>query len=457
MQTSFKALSIRLPFLANFRKRRQILAREGPDLAGLELPHSLAIPFGPHWTATVDVKMMTTLTCSIIFYFVAALLANEWLYLLSSALFIACFLGTWLPFLMLSSMAVDCWLPDKGVAADDANISVLLRHAKWLGWAKHFVPLRAVRARVILARRGVSGYQPHQDLGEQSLLLPDVGIQTLITLAVPHLSRGLYKMSHVSVCSSFPFGLVWWTRKIIPTRNEHSNTEAIVVYPRVWSMRGNFLQQIKGMLSQMGMDLSERLAWTQSTSVRGLRDFRVGDSLRHIHWKSSARQAKLLVREFDSETLPIFDLYLDLTARWVSREQFELAICLAHSLIQFGYDRDILPELFLRPSLDAAEIGDLMDDLPLAQAQLEMLSEILARVEPIPYNAAKPEIQTHRQLLALAPSSEQVIRGTASGDVCNPVLLVTLPTNTEGQVIDTNITNGTVIATAFSESDLEAL
>jgi uncharacterized protein (DUF58 family) len=209
-------------------------------------------------------------------------------------------------------------------------------------------------------------------------------------------------------------------------------------------MRGDFLSHLQGMLSQMGVDLSERLALTQSNSVRGLRDFRVGDSLRHIHWRSSARQSKLLVREFDCETLPIFDLYFDLTAQWASREQFELAACLAHSLIQFGYERDAMPDLYLRPALGSEELSALMDDLPLAQAPLEMMSEILARVEPIISNVAQPDISTHCALLAIIPGPDATVQ------------LISVAKNDSGELLG-HRAQGKTIATIHSYSDMETL
>lgn len=456
MQTSFKAFLTRFKFPDKFLPRKRPLTCDDDDHSGVVIPRSVRVPLGKYWEARIDPKWMTSILSSVVLYLLAALLGNEWLYLLSSAMLVAAILGAILPFVMLSAIAVDCWLPEKGVASDDAQISVMIRHIRWLGPAKFFVPISAVRARILLARRAIYGFQPHQDLGEQSILLDAGGQSTLLSLAVPHLERGIYKMSHVTVCSSFPFGLVWWTRKIVPSKaTGHSDT--IVVYPRVWSMRGNFLLHIKGMPSTMGMAFSETLALTQSTSVRGLREFRVGDSLRHIHWPSTARQSKLLVREFDSETLPIFDLYFDLTSNWQSREQFELAVCLAHSLVQFGYERDMLPELFLRPSIDSPELDFLMADLPKAIPPLEMLSEILARVEPIMVNAPVPEITTHRQLLTLVPSTERLLRHSGTKDQTScPVNLTRITLNDSGDPVSSKAATD-VVATIYSEEDLEAL
>jgi hypothetical protein len=134
----------------------------------------------------------------------------------------------------------------------------------------------------------------------------------------------------------------------------------------------------------MGLRSSSSIAVVQSTSVRGVREFKVGDSTRHIHWPSTARLGKLLVREFDNETLPVFDLLLDLEADWSSREQFELAVCVLHSLVRLGYNLGCVPELFLNPPLSSSAVAEqLMFDLPQTPEGMKQLSEILARVEPI--------------------------------------------------------------------------
>ena len=71
------------------------------------------------------------------------------------------------------------------------------------------------------------------------------------------------------------------------------------------------------------------------------------------------------MREFDSEQLPVFDLLLDLRANWKNQEQFEVAVCLAHSLIHHGFKLGIKPELTLNPPLESKLVQkNLMFDLP---------------------------------------------------------------------------------------------
>jgi len=86
--------------------------------------------------------------------------------------------------------------------------------------------------------------------------------------------------------------------------------------------------------------------------VRGVREFVHGDSPRLIHWASSARVGRLLVREFEAEGLPGYDILLNLRANWVNREQFELAVSIVHSLMNLGFKLGGAPDLLVVPTLD---------------------------------------------------------------------------------------------------------
>jgi hypothetical protein len=172
----------------------------------------------------------------------------------------------------------------------------------------------------------------------------------------------------------------------------------------------------------MGIASASSVVTTQSTSVRSVREFRTGDSLRHIHWASTAKTGKVLVREFDSEVLPVYDLMLDLTANWKNTEQFELAVLLAHSLVHLGYGLGALPELSLYPAIDSQAVSKLMSDLPQIPRSVAWLSEVLARVEPLTLSDVPREQRSEaetaqalagrldRPLLSIVPTAEAMMK-----------------------------------------------
>lgn len=460
MQTLSKMFSRRFPFPAKRSGgldlsiiRRFIKASDSANLGELR---------GFRWNVRsglvviADHKLFVSIFLGIALYFLGAFLANEWLYLLCAGLWVGATLGLILPVLIVNAVVVECWVQEKALASEQSEIAVSIGKSKLFGPLSALLPVCLLSARINLLRRSANGYSMVPTVSEQSILLESVGRQATLKFTVPHLERGVYTVSHVEVMTSFPFGMAWWIRCVEPRRDIGNNK--IVVYPRASSMSSNFLLQLQGDLSSMGLAFSNALAFTQSTSVRGIREFRRGDSLRHIHWPSSARTNKLFVREFDSETLPMFDLFFDLAANWTDKNQFELAVCIINSLIHFGYEHDMLPELYFNPPLDSEYFEHLMEDLPDLQAPLEMLSEILARLEPISAAPKKrfsddERSDFKRQMLSVAPATEMVLKGStpASAMSIRPVSLIAM---TQSSVTPDS---GNVVATINAEVELQTL
>ncbi|MET0303197.1 MAG: DUF58 domain-containing protein [Microbacteriaceae bacterium] len=68
-------------------------------------------------------------------------------------------------------------------------------------------------------------------------------------------------------------------------------------------------------------------------SFHAIRDYAAGDSQRHIHWKSTAKTGKLMVRQYEETRRSRIALLLDLDeAEYASEDEFELAVSAAASL-----------------------------------------------------------------------------------------------------------------------------
>ena len=83
-------------------------------------------------------------------------------------------------------------------------------------------------------------------------------------------------------------------------------------------------------------DLEGRPTDTLSSSdiaFHALRDYVVGDDLRHVHWKSSARTGKLLVRQFEETRRSHLVVCLSMSpGDYLGEDDFELAVSAAASL-----------------------------------------------------------------------------------------------------------------------------
>lgn len=71
----------------------------------------------------------------------------------------------------------------------------------------------------------------------------------------------------------------------------------------------------------------------QSDEFVSLRDYRPGDPLRHIHWKSVAKTDRLIVREHEDEFFVRHALILDTFAAGGEEETFEEAVSVASSFV----------------------------------------------------------------------------------------------------------------------------
>jgi uncharacterized protein (DUF58 family) len=116
--------------------------------------------------------------------------------------------------------------------------------------------------------------------------------------------RGWFMLGPVTLFSSDPFGLFLLKRDI-------QLTSHIVVYPPTFDLPG-FSPSI-GEIS--GGDAVRRRTHNVTTNVAGVRDYEPGDSFSRIHWPSTARTNRLIVKEFELDPMADIWLFLDLEQR----------------------------------------------------------------------------------------------------------------------------------------------
>lgn len=155
-----------------------------------------------------------------------------------------------------------------------------------------------------VARHGVMlRYQPatadaeHDRDTTESLVrtsVPRAG-RVRLGLAARATRRGRLRLSRVTLATRYPFGLfrAWSVLDI---------DLSVLVYPRPL---GSAPLPLPG-----GTGTAEaRRGVTGNDEYSGLRNYQVGDSLRHVHWKLAARSVDLPVKTFDGS--PGGDLSLD--------------------------------------------------------------------------------------------------------------------------------------------------
>ena len=119
--------------------------------------------------------------------------------------------------------------------------------------------------------------------------------------------RGEYAVGVLEVEATDIFGLLKWRRRIEKIRAEEKKT--LLVYPRCPELiRGTQIQREDDGSAETPYSRAEELS-----SIAEIRDFRDGDPLKRVHWTLSARQQKLLVREFEGTVAAESVIVLDCT------------------------------------------------------------------------------------------------------------------------------------------------
>lgn len=109
--------------------------------------------------------------------------------------------------------------------------------------------------------------------------------------------RGRYQLGPMRLRTSDPFGLFPLTKELEMTTN-------VVVLPLTVALSGFKLPT--GILP--GGDALRRRTHYTTTNAAGVREYAPGDSFSRIHWPSSARRDRLIVKEFELD--PLADVWL---------------------------------------------------------------------------------------------------------------------------------------------------
>jgi len=115
--------------------------------------------------------------------------------------------------------------------------------------------------------------------------------------------RGLLEFLPLRIASRFPLGL--WERSF-----EINVAEQVLVYPRLGRLTPRF-RQSSDARQRTQSDAPARTGVFDEQFHR-LREFRIGDSRRSIHWRTTARRNELMVREYQEQHAPEIVLVVDL-------------------------------------------------------------------------------------------------------------------------------------------------
>jgi uncharacterized protein (DUF58 family) len=210
---------------------------------------------------------------ALLLFLAATNIQSGWLFALSSLLLGALVAGTLVPLTMVRGLHVERRGPPQAFVGEHVPVDLLIENRA-----------RGTRISVVVRDPHVAptaSFLPAIRAGEQ------VKVRTL-RLAT---RRGVVESAPVEVASTAPFGVAEARRAI-------ESSGQIVIFPRVVPLgRLPFLEETVGSVSHPG-PIAQR---GDGQEFIGVRDYRYGDSLRSVHWPSTARRGTLVVREMEIE------------------------------------------------------------------------------------------------------------------------------------------------------------
>ena len=140
-------------------------------------------------------------------------------------------------------------------------------------------------------------------------------------LEIPALPRGIVRIGPVTTVRSDPIGLL---------RREHAfeDVHDVFVHPRTVGLPSTSA----GLIRDLEGNPTRRLV-DADMSFHAIREYVPGDSRRQIHWKSTAKTGRLMVRQFEESRRSRMAVVLAVAEdEYADADEFELAVSAAASL-----------------------------------------------------------------------------------------------------------------------------
>ena len=199
------------------------------------------------------------------------------------------------------------------------------------------------------------------------LAVPELppGGESTVTAELMPVRRGLLHLTGTTVACPDPFGLFRSLRKT-------PLAESILILPKRHPMPSF---ELPGAMKYQLGGVSMASSVGESEEFVSLREYRPGDPLRRMHWKSFAKLGKPIIKEYQEEFFVRHALILDTFGELAREAIFEEAVSIAASLACTIQDQDSLLDLmFVGPEAYCFTSGR-------GVGHTERMLEILASVQ----------------------------------------------------------------------------
>jgi len=192
----------------------------------------------------------------------------------------------------------------------------------------------------------------------------DSGEILSVSISIMPLKRGILRFSHTEVFQHDQMGLYRAKQTI-------SNKQTVLILPKRYQipaihLPGKRLHNPGGLANAGSVGDAEEFV--------SLREYRAGDSLRSIHWKSWAKMSRPIVKQYQEEYYSRYGLILDTFGSDALEPAFEEAVSLASSFIySLHNDNTLMDLMFVANSAYTLSMGR-------GTNQTDRLLEVLASI-----------------------------------------------------------------------------
>ena len=207
--------------------------------------------------------------------------------------------------------------------------------------------------------------------------------------------RGQYPRQVPSVACSFPFG-IWTARRKIET------VAPLMVWPKIYSSPGQ-----TRFSNKVAADLGVGSRSGRDGDFIGVRDYRRGDSVKHVHWVATARTNSLMVTERSAPQTAVIEVRLDTMIGDKGQNELSRRIRIAASIVAALHNQNLPLRVFVGQKL-------IRVDSPQSSKGRLAFRSLLDELAMIPINGTDCQSEScSRSIASIEITSDQ------SGSVVN--------------------------------------